>query len=114
MAMIFWLSAQPNLDSGLGTIDLVGRKLIHVALYCALTLLWFWALRPLMPAPSALLLAGLIALLYAASDEYHQSFVEGRGGRPLDVAIDLVGILIASLLLRYDHRVRSVLDGEDP
>ena len=114
MAVIFWLSAQPGLDSGLGVVDHVGRKLVHVAAYCALTLLWFWALRPVLPTPSAMLAAGVIALLYAVSDEYHQSFVEDRDGRPLDVLIDLAGIVIASLLLRYDHRVRSVPDGEDP
>jgi len=114
MAVIFWLSAQPGLDSGLGVVDHVGRKLVHVAAYCALTLLWFWALRPALPARRALLAAALISLLYAASDEYHQSFVEDRDGRPLDVLIDLVGIVIASLLLRYDPRVRSVPDGEDP
>ena len=114
MAVIFWLSAQPGLDSGLGVVDDVGRKLVHVAVYCALTLLWFWTLRPVLPTRRALLAAGLISLLYAASDEYHQSFVEDRDGRPLDVLIDLVGIVIASLLLRYDPRVRSVPDGEDP
>jgi VanZ family protein len=114
MAVIFWLSAQPGLDSGLGVVDDVGRKLVHVAVYCALTLLWFWALRPALPMRRALLAAALISLLYAASDEYHQSFVEDRDGRPLDVLIDLVGIVIASLLLRYDPRVRSVPDGEDP
>ena len=77
-------------------------------------LLWFWALRAVLPMRRALLAAALISLLYAASDEYHQSFVEDRDGRPLDVLIDLAGIVIASLLLRYDQRVRSVLDGEDP
>jgi VanZ family protein len=113
MAVIFVLSAQPNLDSGLGLIDDILRKFVHVGLYFALTLLWFWALRPALPYPTALALAGLIALLYGISDEYHQSFVEGRDGRPLDVGIDLIGIALASLLLRYDHRVRSVLGWED-
>jgi VanZ family protein len=31
-------------------------------------------------------------VLYAVSDEVHQSFVAGRAGRPLDVAIDAVGV----------------------
>ena len=113
MAVIFWLSAQPNLDSGLGVIDDILRKLAHVAAYFALTLLWLWALRPSLPGPSALTLAGVIALLYAVTDEYHQSFVEGRDGRPLDVGIDLIGIILASLMLRYDQRVRSLLSWEE-
>jgi VanZ family protein len=114
MAVIFFLSAQPDLDSGLGAVDLVLRKVAHVTAYFALTLLWYWALRPALPGMSALALAGVIALLYGITDEYHQSFVEGRDGRPLDVGIDLIGIALASLLLRYDHRVRSVLGWEDP
>jgi VanZ family protein len=111
MGLIFWLSAQPDLDSGLGVWDTIARKCAHVALYAALTLLLSWALRPSIARP--LPLAAAIALAYAISDEYHQGFVEGRDGRPLDVAIDAVGIAIASLLLRYDHQVRPRLEGEE-
>jgi VanZ family protein len=114
MGLIFVLSAQSDLDSGLGLLDFVGRKLVHVATYLALTLAWYWALRPVASPARSLLLAAGIAFAYAVSDEYHQSFVEGRTGSPLDVAIDSVGIVLASVLLRYDHRVRSVLDGEEP
>lgn len=112
MALIFWLSAQPNLDSGLGLIDDIGRKVVHAVAYCGLTLLWFWALRPV--TPRALLAAMAIAFVYAITDEYHQDFIEGRNGRALDVGIDMIGIIVASMLLRYDPRVRSVLDGEEP
>jgi VanZ family protein len=113
MAVIFALSAQSDLDSGLGVIDLVGRKLGHMATYLALTLAWFWALRPVAPTPGAIAIAAAVSFLYAVSDEYHQSFVEGRTGSPLDVAIDAIGITLGWMLLRYDHRVRSVLDGEE-
>ena len=112
MALIFWLSAQPDLDSGLGLIDDILRKVAHVTVYGALALLWYWALRPV--TPRALPIAAAIAVAYAVTDEYHQSFVEGRSGSARDVAIDLVGVVLASLLLRYDQRVRSVLDGEEP
>lgn len=112
MGLIFFLSAQPNLDSGLGIWDDIGRKVVHVIAYLALTLLWYWALRPVVSRPLAA--AALIAFAYAISDEYHQSFVEGRSGSASDAAIDLSGIILSSLLLRYDQRVRSVLDGEEP
>jgi hypothetical protein len=48
MALIFVLSAQPNLDSGLGTLDLILRKIVHMAEYGLLLFLWWRALRPLL------------------------------------------------------------------
>jgi VanZ family protein len=114
MALIFVLSAQPDLDSGLGVIDLIGRKIVHTATYLALTVAWFWALRPVVSRTTAIAIAAAISFAYAVSDEFHQSWVEGRSGTSLDVAIDSFGVILASLLLRYDHRVRSVLDGEEP
>jgi VanZ family protein len=114
MGLIFVLSAQSDLDSGLGIIDFVGRKLVHLMTYLALTLAWFWALRPAASPARSLRLAAGISFAYAVSDEFHQSFVEGRTASPLDVAIDSIGIILASVLLRYDHRVRSVLGREEP
>jgi hypothetical protein len=109
MALIFFLSAQPDLNSGLGTLDTVLRKLAHMAEFGLLWWLWWRALGFGGAAPAA-----GIAIAYAVSDEFHQSFVEGRTASPLDVAIDSIGIILASVLLRYDHRVRSVLDREEP
>lgn len=37
-----------------------------------------------------------VALGYAVSDEYHQSFVPGRTASPRDVSFDLAGILMAA------------------
>ena len=67
-------------------MDLIGRKLAHIASYALLTWLWFWALRGTVPRPMASAVA--ISLLYAISDEYHQHFVHGRHGSPIDVLID--------------------------
>lgn len=98
MGLIFYLSDQPNLSSGLGVWDLVLRKIAHMGSYALLTLLWFRALYP--HTRRALAIAVVVSLAYAMSDEYHQSFVEGRSGSPVDVAIDSVGILIAVVLVR--------------
>jgi VanZ family protein len=105
MALIFFLSAQPDLDSGLGTLDLVLRKLAHATEYALLTLLWAWALRP--ATRWNVLAAAMIAVLYAASDEFHQTFVEGRHGSPVDVLVDSAGVLIAIALLRYHRALRT-------
>lgn len=98
MALIFFLSAQPDLDSGLGVWDTILRKLAHITEYAVLTLLWGWALRPLTDRFAAL--AATIALLYAATDEFHQSFVTGRTGTPMDVVIDALGVVLAMALIR--------------
>jgi VanZ family protein len=99
MAAIFFLSAQPDLNSGLGTLDLVGRKLIHFAQYALLAFLWWRVFRGAAGARRAALAAFLVTVAYAASDEYHQSFVEGRHGSPVDWAIDAAGAGLASLRL---------------
>jgi VanZ family protein len=106
MGAIFFLSDQPSLDSGLGTIDLIGRKLIHFAEYALLCFLWWRALVTVMSPGRAALLAFLVASGYAATDEYHQTFVEGRHGSPLDWAIDSAGAAAAALRLRT-ARVRD-------
>ncbi len=42
--------------------------------------------------------AWLLAVLYASSDEFHQSFVAGRHASPEDVGIDAIGAAIALLI----------------
>ena len=92
MGLIFALSAQPDLSSGLGDWDLVLRKLAHMAEYGLLFVLWR---RALPGAPRWT--AAAIAVGYAVSDEIHQSFVEGRHGSPVDVAIDATGVALGWL-----------------
>ena len=100
MGVIFFLSAQPSLDSGLGVIDQVGRKLIHFAEYALLCFLWWRALVTVTSPGRAALFAFLLASGYAATDEYHQTFVEGRHGSPIDWAIDSAGAAVVALKLR--------------
>lgn len=100
MAAIFVLSAQPDLSSGLGIFDLIGRKIAHMGMFALLCLLWWRALRTVVPPEHALALALGLSILYAVTDEYHQSFVPGRHGSPLDVAIDAVGAAATAVALR--------------
>jgi VanZ family protein len=91
MAVIFVLSDQPDLSSGLGVIDVIGRKLLHAAEYALLCALWWRFLREVMPSRQAALAAFCISVAYAVTDEYHQSLVEGRNGTAIDVGIDAIG-----------------------
>ena len=92
MALIFFFSAQPDLSSGLGTCDLVLRKIVHFTEYGA-ALLPAVARRsaPHMDGRRAALVALAIASAYAVTDEWHQTFVEGRHGTPVDWLIDTAG-----------------------
>src|SRR4051812_24736089 len=95
MGLIFFLSAQPDLNSGLGTWDTVLRKLAHMTEYGLLWFLWLRALGYRAPARGG---AAAIAAAYAATDEVHQLFVAGRHGSPVDWAIDCAGIAVAWVL----------------
>jgi VanZ family protein len=97
MALIFFLSAQPDLSSGLGAWDVLLRKIAHASVYAVLFLLWWRVLRDAGPEPRPLAAAWLIAVAYSATDEWHQSFVAGRHGSPLDVLIDAGGASAAAL-----------------
>ena len=96
MVVIFWFSAQPAGGHHAWWVIVV-RKLGHITGYALLTAAWWWALRAVARRP--LLWAVGISLLYACSDEFHQTFVRGREGTPRDVAIDAVGMAIAALLI---------------
>ena len=41
----------------------------------------------------------VFCFVYACSDEYHQTFVPGRAGAMIDVAVDLVGVLLGLALV---------------
>lgn len=55
-----------------------------------------------------LIIAAVLCVLYAASDEWHQTFVPQRGGIVSDVLIDSGGIAIAALLLYRKRRPESL------
>jgi iron complex transport system substrate-binding protein len=83
-AVIFAFSSVPDLGTGLGGWDLLQRKMAHAAEYAILGALLLRATRNAG-------FAFALAVLYAASDELHQTFVEGRVGAIRDVAIDAIG-----------------------
>jgi VanZ family protein len=99
-AVIFAFSSVPSLNSGLGTWDLILRKCAHMTEYAILAVL-------LLRATGAASWAFALTVAYAMTDEFHQVFVRGRHGSPVDVAIDAVGALIGLAAARWVRRVRS-------
>lgn len=119
MALIFYLSHQPatessDLSAGLtefimGIINKilpnaifgfegfhhVIRKNAHFFAYLVLGLLVANAMRGYRGRK--VLVAVLICVLYAMSDELHQTFIPGRAGQVMDVVIDSAGSVVGVL-----------------
>ncbi len=104
MGLIFFLSAQPDLPHAPSSLlDLLLKKTAHAFVYGVLTWLYLRAMsagRGRPPSDRLRLLSLALALLYAASDEYHQTFVPGRNGQWPDVVVDGIGGVIAVLVSR--------------
>lgn len=94
MSVIFFFSSQPSEKlPDLGWADLIFKKGGHVLGYGLLALTywhgfgWDGKKRPL---------AWLLSVLYAVTDEFHQSFVSGRNPSLMDVIVfDNVGALFS-------------------
>ncbi len=96
MAVLWQLSATPDLGTGLKDWDLLLRKIGHALAYATLAVSFAWALGHERAA-----LALALTVAYAALDELHQTWVPTRHGSPLDVAIDAAGGLLGLLALRW-------------
>ncbi|EKE21558.1 MAG: VanZ family protein [uncultured bacterium] len=76
----------------------VERKGAHVAEYLILAFLFIKLFKSgRLNKGKVFMLSGAASLLYAFSDEFHQSFVFGREGKITDVGFDLIGIILAVL-----------------
>lgn len=120
-ALIFFLSSQPGLKISTGIWDFLTRKPAHVFEYFIFTLLLIRAIRSTWVSKfegrifysskksvnlvnignnyNVLLFAFFLSLLYAVSDEFHQSTVPLREGKFSDILFDSLGILLAIVLV---------------
>ena len=107
VSAIWYLSDQPGLKSDYTPIiDFFLRKGAHIIEYFLLYLSFFWAFSntqlnkmnhsQFIYINTQTLCVGFIATLL---DEWHQTWVFGREGKPLDIAFDLVGFLLAYIVL---------------
>jgi VanZ family protein len=102
MALIFFLSSQPQLPSAPDPwVDLLFKKGAHFTVYAVLAVLFR---RALPPGRWIWALSWILAVLYATSDEWHQSFVPGRHPQLTDVLIDACGAITGLLIFRWLQR----------
>jgi VanZ family protein len=100
-----WLSPQD--------VDLIHeliRKAGHVSEYFILGLLLFRAFRSdsaqrWRPRWTIYTVIGVI--IYAVSDEFHQSFVAARGASLVDVGIDSAGGILSQIAVMLRHLLRK-------
>ena len=91
-----------DMDYYIERIHYLVRKLAHMTEYFLLAVsvsfpLYVYGVRGLwLP-----LLAGGFCVGFAALDEYHQSFVAGRGPSRKDVGIDSIGVLAGVLMVQF-------------
>lgn len=93
-SVIFTLSSKSSLKvSDFFLFDFVYKKIAHVFVYGLLFMLIFRA------TDKNWILSFVLTMLYAVSDEYHQSQVPGRNASAIDLGIDLSGANIAAYTL---------------
>ena len=81
---------------------LIVRKIGHMVEYAILAALWLRTLYAgqRLPFTSSARLALAISIVWAITDELHQSFVPSRDASALDVIFDSTGAILAMLALR--------------
>lgn len=106
LPVIFWLvvvfafSSRPTpAVSEIDWRDFIFKKTVHFFEFGILFTLFFRALKNTTKIVQAAFLAFVLTVLYAASDEYHQTLVSGRTGTVRDVFIDSAGALILWLAI---------------
>jgi VanZ family protein len=99
MAVIFVASNTPSSSiPTFGILDTIVKKAGHMLGYALLALAYWYGLDL---KKGLWWLALVLAVLYALTDEYHQSFISGRHPSLLDVfGFDSGGALLSLLLTR--------------
>lgn len=100
MIIIFMLSSRQRISvADSYSVNFTFFKSLHLIEYATLYILLFRAFyKSFINKLHINYIFGLaitVAILYAISDEFHQTFTPTRQGSPRDVIIDTIGILIA-------------------
>ena len=92
------------------TVTFMVRKCAHFSIY---TLLGIWLMNLTntfdISTKRKILMCVLFGILYASSDEFHQSFVGGRSPEVRDVCIDTCGVLFGNILVIIFGKIISVI-----
>ena len=100
MSLIFLFSSRSSSElPNAGQWDLLLKKGAHFVAYGILAIL---AYRAVKGRKRPFFTALLLSVLYAISDEFHQTFVPGRNGTLIDVLLDSSGALFGLWLFTWN------------
>ena len=113
--VIFLFSNQAGEESSKISNDLIVRKMGHFSEYMILGFFSFSYLSNLFVKSSEFkdcrktaITSLAFSVVYASSDEFHQTFVEGRDGNIVDVLIDgsgaFTGIILSCMLYFFRQK----------
>jgi VanZ family protein len=102
MGLIFYLSSLSTLPAAeVIWWDFIVKKFAHMFEFAVLFYLWQRALKIYYPSMAHPYVAAfVITVLYAISDELHQSVVPGRHAKAMDVGYDAFGAMSVWLKMK--------------
>ena len=87
-------------------IEKVIRKIAHFSIYTAVGLLLMALISTFeMKEKNRIIISLIIGIIYASSDEIHQSFVPERSPMITDVMIDTMGVMLGILLIMLGKEI---------
>lgn len=106
-SLIFYVSSIPNLRiTQESLLQHIINNLGHFTEYCVLTLLVLSSQTKDKLTKVSIPNAFLFAFAYSISDELHQLFVPGRMTDIWDIAVDVLGIIIATKIWKNRQNLR--------
>ncbi len=98
----------PFPENTINTINFLIRKLAHLSEYFILAILIISLLKEYKHPPKNIIIISIIfCFIYAASDEFHQSFIAGRTSTFKDVIIDTTGSLVAIIPYGIERTIKA-------
>lgn len=84
----------------MNSLEVIIRKLAHFSIYTILGLLLMGLISTYnIEEKKRIYITMIIGILYASSDEIHQSFIPGRSAQVTDVMIDTIGVASGMCLI---------------
>ena len=90
----------------MNTMESIIRKMAHFSIYTVVGLLLMSLVSTYnIKEKNRLIITLITGIIYASSDEIHQSFVPGRSPMITDIVIDTMGVILGILLIILGKKI---------